>query len=106
VLFLAETCGVLWLGLARGVPLVPLKGDLSYGTYLYGWPIQQSLVALFPSGAALTLLFPALALTLMAASVSWYFVEKPSLALKVRILGGERRDRAEPALSEVGLRSG
>jgi peptidoglycan/LPS O-acetylase OafA/YrhL len=105
-LFLAETYGVLWLGLARNVLFIAPKADLSYGTYLYGWPLQQSLVALFPSAAALTLLAPALALTLMAASMSWYLVEKPSLALKARILGGERRERVEPVPSKVGLRIG
>jgi peptidoglycan/LPS O-acetylase OafA/YrhL len=106
MLFLAETYGILWLGLTRGVPTIDPKADLSYGTYLYGWPVQQALVALFPSAAALTLLMPALAITLAAAALSWHLVEKPSLALKARMLGNKQRKAMERVLSEPGLPSG
>jgi len=60
------------------------SGDYSYGIYLYGFPIQQTLVHLFPIfrewwpllflvGAPLTFAF---------AAVSWHFIEKPTLSLK------------------------
>ena len=58
-------------------------GDLSYGTYLYGWPIEQvvrSLAGDTLSGWSLFLIsFP-----LAAASgwLSWHLVEKHALALK------------------------
>jgi peptidoglycan/LPS O-acetylase OafA/YrhL len=63
-------------------------------------------VALFPSAAALTLLMPALAITLAAAALSWHLVEKPSLALKARMLGARRRKATGRVLSEPGLQSG
>jgi peptidoglycan/LPS O-acetylase OafA/YrhL len=62
------------------------SADLSYGVYLYGWPVQQALVAFWPGAAALVLLGPALALTLAVAALSWYGVEKPALGLKRRLL--------------------
>ncbi len=57
-------------------------GDFSYGTYVLHWPIIQLVVA---AGIYRTRPWLALALTLVAvaigAVVSWFFVEKPSLAL-------------------------
>ena len=34
---------VLYVAFARGVPVIPAArfGDLSYGLYIYGWPIEQ-----------------------------------------------------------------
>jgi peptidoglycan/LPS O-acetylase OafA/YrhL len=61
---------------------------LSYGTYLYGWPVQQALHATVPAVGPLALLAPSLALTLAVAALSWFAVEKPALALKARILAG------------------
>jgi peptidoglycan/LPS O-acetylase OafA/YrhL len=59
------------------LPNVRRYGDLSYGTYLYAFPIQQVLVAEF--GHQLT--FPAyllasLAASLLAGVASWHLVER------------------------------
>jgi peptidoglycan/LPS O-acetylase OafA/YrhL len=63
------------------------RDDLSYGVYLYGWPVQQGLVSMFAKAPALILLGPALVITALIAFVSWRLVEKPALALKGRLLG-------------------
>ena len=56
-------------------------GDFSYGTYILHYPIVQLMVA---SGLFSTHTWPALGLTILlvafAACLSWFFVEKPSLA--------------------------
>ena len=87
-LFLATAYGVIWLALAPGLPhpALDLRHDLSYGVYLYGWPVQQSLVQLFPTASALALLAPSLALTLAVAALSWFGVERPAMGLKARLL--------------------
>lgn len=57
--------------------------DLSYGMYVYHWPIETLLVAV--GATALTQVgYTAVALVLAAlvALVSWHLVERPSLALK------------------------
>ncbi|MCJ2062425.1 acyltransferase [Methylobacterium sp. J-088] len=98
LLFLAEAYGVVWLALgplARGVFDPP--ADLSYGVYLYGWPIQQTLHALWPEISGPALLAPALAATLPVAALSWYGIERPALALKARALGRRRLGTIEPA---------
>jgi len=62
-------------------------GDYSYGVYLYGFPIQQTLAHYFPVFREYwPLLFCVAApLTLSFAMLSWHFIEYPTLGLK-RIL--------------------
>jgi peptidoglycan/LPS O-acetylase OafA/YrhL len=97
MLFTATAYGVLWLC------LVPVRWsydppfDISYGTYLYGWPVQQSLHALFPGTTAVILLLPSLVLTVAVSTWSWFGVEKPALALKARALGRRTISTIEPA---------
>ena len=95
---------------ARGVtrrflqlrPMVYL-GTISYGIYLWhqawiekvhqwgGWSSNA-----LPSGPFLEHLIPALALTILTASASWFLVERPLLRRKNRPLFG-RRAASEPA---------
>jgi peptidoglycan/LPS O-acetylase OafA/YrhL len=68
-------------------PLPHLKwlpeGDYSYGIYLYGFPIQQALVEVFPTLKVWWALFPTAALVTTAlAVISWHFIERPALSLK------------------------
>ncbi len=57
-------------------------GDLSYGAYLYAFPIQQSIYALWPGLSFGSNLAVVTLLTLVAAWLSWHFVEAPALRLK------------------------
>ncbi len=75
----------VWLGLMRPPP-IPF-GDLSYGVYLFHWPIQQTIVHVFPdvrSWWLLTLL--SLPLSAGCAWLSWNLIEKPTLTRKKLIL--------------------
>jgi peptidoglycan/LPS O-acetylase OafA/YrhL len=52
-------------------------GDFSYGTYLYGFPIQQLILQAFGQPVSPLLLFACAApATLVIAAMSWYTVEK------------------------------
>lgn len=93
-------CGgylILWLGYGPKVPFLDWthRTDLSYGTYLYAYPVQQ-LFAMSPSlrepllNAALTV-----PCVLVLAWLSWNLVEKQFLALK----NWEPQDR-DPALGK------
>ena len=99
LLFLAEAYGVIYLAfspvLAR--PAFDLREDLSYGVYLYGWPIQQGFRQLWPEAGAWMLLGPSLGLALLAGWASWRLVEAPALALKARTLGRRTLRMIEPA---------
>jgi peptidoglycan/LPS O-acetylase OafA/YrhL len=69
-------------------------GDYSYGLYLYGYPIQQSLAAILPSQhSPILILALALPTTFAMAFISWHVVEKRALgwrrylpALEARVL--------------------
>jgi peptidoglycan/LPS O-acetylase OafA/YrhL len=58
-------------------------GDISYGIYLYAFPIQQ-LILLFmrPHLTVALLTLIAYPLTIIAAALSWKLVEQPALRLK------------------------
>lgn len=58
------------------------KHDYSYGTYIYAFPIQQTIVALLPGISPLTLFLFALPIVGVFAVASWHCIEKPSLKLK------------------------
>lgn len=99
LLYASEAYGMICLALTPVLarPRLDPRHDLSYGTYLYGWPIQQALRQLFPDLPGLVLLGPSLALTLAAAAASWFLVERPALALKARSLGRRTIGTVEPA---------
>jgi peptidoglycan/LPS O-acetylase OafA/YrhL len=75
---------VIWIGAALPLRLGS-RNDLSYGMYIYSFPIQQGLVM---SGAAAVGLagFAVLGLvaTLPVAALSWLLIERPSLHRKRR----------------------
>lgn len=56
--------------------------DLSYGTYIYGWPIQQSLVTLLPGIGIYALMAASCMIVPLFALASWLLIEKPALRLK------------------------
>ncbi|HEY5796696.1 MAG TPA: acyltransferase [Bosea sp. (in: a-proteobacteria)] len=89
-LYLVTAWGSLVLALAPALTRWPSEppSDLSYGVYLYGWPVQQASHALFPLAGAFALFWPALLVTLVVAWLSWHLVEKPALGLKRRLLRG------------------
>lgn len=56
--------------------------DLSYGLYLYGWPVTQLLALWLPSIAPLALFACVTAICVPLAYASWRGVESPALRLK------------------------
>ena len=77
--------GTVWLGLMRP-PAIPF-GDLSYGVYLFHFPVEQTLMHFFPAIHAWWLLtILSLPLTAMFAWLSWTLVEQPVLSRKKQVL--------------------
>ena len=56
--------------------------DISYGTYLYGWPILELLIRALPGQGPWTIFVMALVLSLVCGYLSWTFVEAPFMRLK------------------------
>jgi peptidoglycan/LPS O-acetylase OafA/YrhL len=95
---------VVWIGLSphfslrgRHLWIVPIgmltAGDFSYGVYLYGYPLQQSLLHFFP-GTWNTLGFfgASLAVVVSFAVLSWYLIERPILRLRRHTRSGLRTE--------------
>lgn len=80
--FLGLPLAVIALG-RLAAPRLP--ADLSYGLYIYSFPLQQVLA----EHGRLTIL-TSLALALPFAAASWFLVEKPALRLKARLPGAVR----------------
>jgi peptidoglycan/LPS O-acetylase OafA/YrhL len=83
-LLLGGTYVVIYLALSSSVEmkLFSRRVDLSYGVYLYGWPVGQMLFFFtHQSLGRLPLFVLTMALTLCAAYGSWRLVEYPSLRL-------------------------
>ena len=73
--------GCAWL---RGRP----HADVSYGVYIYAFPIQQAVtqIGLARGWSLAVCLAASLALTVLMATFSWFCVEKPGIAATRRWL--------------------
>jgi peptidoglycan/LPS O-acetylase OafA/YrhL len=56
--------------------------DVSYGVYLYGWPIQKLFLWYIPTLSPLTLFALSASMAILLGSASWHLIEKPALRLK------------------------
>jgi peptidoglycan/LPS O-acetylase OafA/YrhL len=74
--------------LAAKIPLpskFQLKVDLSYGLYLYGWPVAQFVNYFSPNIEPEFGFVLALAISVLLAFVSWFAIEKPGIAVGKRL---------------------
>lgn len=58
--------------------------DLSYGIYVYGWPISQAIILIGPNMEVKNLIWVSALFAIPAAALSWLFVERPSLNARKR----------------------
>jgi peptidoglycan/LPS O-acetylase OafA/YrhL len=62
-------------------------GDLSYGTYIYAFPVQQTIIH-YDTGIRPPLLIAlSIPITYACAYASWHLVERPALRLRRRLTG-------------------
>jgi peptidoglycan/LPS O-acetylase OafA/YrhL len=76
-------------------------GDFSYGLYIYAFPVQQTLVALFPAWGRSEHFAAAYTATLLCAILSWRLIEAPALSLKKRFRQWERNSGSARAAHEL-----
>lgn len=101
-ILLFPICGgylVIYLALNPAIPVVPAArfGDLSYGLYIYGWPVEQTVLYLHPDATWWELFLIAYPATAVVAFLSWHLVEKRALRLKPAALGASVRPAPAPA---------
>jgi peptidoglycan/LPS O-acetylase OafA/YrhL len=65
--------------------------DVSYGVYLYGFPIQQAVAAMVPGVSPTVMTMVSLPLALSMGWASYKLVEAPALTYRTRLLLGLKR---------------
>jgi peptidoglycan/LPS O-acetylase OafA/YrhL len=68
-------------------------GDISYGVYIYAWPIQQLVWA--PAQSAYVNALYASLIVIPLAYLSWRFIEKPALGLRRYLGAGTKKVKLE-----------
>jgi peptidoglycan/LPS O-acetylase OafA/YrhL len=68
---------LLYLGHVLPSPEWVRVHDVSYGMYIYGFPVQQLIMTFLPGVGFWGLTFLALALTAPLAAASWFLLESP-----------------------------
>ncbi|GGA00567.1 acyltransferase family protein [Dyella caseinilytica] len=61
--------------------------DISYGTYIYGFVIQQCLVSVIHHRNVGLFILASLLLSYAAGALSWFLVERPAMRLKGMVFG-------------------
>lgn len=68
------------------VPALRLENDISYGTYIYGFPIQQMLIGMGLLGVGVPAFFALSVLAVLPFAIaSWFAVERPAQRLRNRV---------------------
>ena len=105
--------GILWVASLNfgGLSGFANANDYSYGTYIYSYPVTQTLLALWPDIKLLPLLVVTTGVTLLFACLSWELIERPALGVVRRwrqTTTGARQAVPESRLATVvaGMRPG
>jgi peptidoglycan/LPS O-acetylase OafA/YrhL len=104
---------IFWFAFLPNTPrlnAINRSTDISYGVYLYAWPVQMLLVKFFPGISPMSVLLAATFFSVGLAFLSWYLVEKPFLSLKRAAFAGaaahkniSSRDREADRYSEISV---
>jgi len=70
--------------LAYRLPAITLGNDISYGIYIYGWPVAQAVLALFGPMSPVELAVFSGIMVVPVAAASWFFIEQPALNATVK----------------------
>ncbi len=63
-------------------PIIAKHGDISYGMYLFGWPVEQIVRQLTHTPSPILLFLMAVPLTAVFAYASCHLVERPAMRLR------------------------
>ncbi|VDZ84305.1 acyltransferase [Kluyvera intermedia] len=94
--FYAGVCTLaLWLSTTRIAKMITIRKDISYGIYLWGFPIQQSLSYFYGLSTIQLIIFSSI-LSIIAGYVSFVFIESPAIALSKKIISRQNEGKAHP----------
>ena len=95
---------ILWVSSWLPTPKLIAKNDVSYGVYIYAFPVQQILAVYSVHLAGLPIyIIAAIVITLPLAIASWTFIERPAMR-RMRKGPGTKTAAHEPMATPLGLR--
>jgi len=100
-MWLAVGYFVFWFSYVPRIPSIPRGLDLSYGSYLWAFPTQQSVVLIAGVTNPIALFAIVTPIVLGIATLSWLYIEKPALRLKN--FRWRRADEAKPLTSSIPI---
>lgn len=80
-LCLAFFISVIYLSSLSWIVRLKMKSDVSYGVYLWGFPVQQTISMFFAQYGVLFNQVSSIIISLIIGYVSWYLIEKRSIFL-------------------------
>jgi peptidoglycan/LPS O-acetylase OafA/YrhL len=81
---------IFWFAFLPGTPrlnAVNSRTDISYGIYVYAWPVQMLLIRYVPGISPTSVMALTLAIASFIAYLSWKFIEHPALSAKASLDG-------------------
>ena len=96
--------GLLWVSTVIPQPKWVARHDISYGVYVYAFPVQQ-LLAVFGLAFLGPYVFSivSLAITVALAALSWFWVERPALR-RTRQASGRTADRMDEGKTQPEIK--
>ena len=82
--YLITFSGVTYLATCEWVKRLRLPADVSYGVFLWGFPVQQSLVHCFPNMNVLSNQILSVILAIGFGAASWFLVEARAIEIGKR----------------------
>jgi len=83
--YAALFCSILYVSGLQVVLRLKPRIDISYGVYLWGFPVQQMLARLFPHEGPIFNQLVAVALSMALGYLSWHLVEKHGIRLGAQL---------------------
>lgn len=79
--YLALFIFVLYISHLKWIVHIKFTTDISYGIYLWGFPVQQTLSHLLPSQSVMFNQLSAIGISILIGFLSWHLIEKKCIAL-------------------------
>jgi peptidoglycan/LPS O-acetylase OafA/YrhL len=81
--YLALFISILFISSLSWVIKMRPKADISYGIYLWGWPVQQIISILYKEQGVVFNQSSSILISILLGFISWYLIEKRSMAYGV-----------------------
>lgn len=84
-LYFALFISILYISSQKYLVKIKFRADISYGIYLWGFPVQQTIASLYAGQSLLANQLSSIAVTALLGWISWHGVEKRCIALGARL---------------------